>query len=282
MSVEDRACTDGRLQFTTVFFPNTLPFFMSAQPHTRHLLLARVQDKPLLCGRFRFDQLAAFTFLSTARNVSVTWSNVFATVNTTLAHALGSERYTFVANQIHLLIKDQCLYTRITQQEIERQRGEKCFPSSASIIAPFGTRSISSLRHADLVADANTFTSVIGWTHYHPHFQGWFLRIFVAGNITATVTHRHYLHTPRAIRAADQLRVGMLLRTPNGWRPITRIQTVWDHGLYNVQTRSGDIFVDGVLCTTYTKAVPPITAHALLAPVRLLAPFGLDLLSLIM
>ncbi|KAI0567826.1 hypothetical protein FGB62_1g544 [Gracilaria domingensis] len=278
MSVEDRVCSGGQLRFTSDTRANTLAAYMQGDRNTAVLIVAFVRE-PLRCGRFEFDQRAAFTFVSTSRNVSVTWSTVFATVNTTLAQALASEQYTFIANQTHLFINDVCMYTRITQEEFEDQRGEKCFPSSARVITPFGTRRISSLRSADLVAGAVDFTPIIGWTHKDPRFQGWFLRLTVAENNTITVTHRHYIHTYHGLRTAEQLQIGMLLRTQNGWRPVTAVHTVWDRGLYNVQTRSGDVFVGGILCTTFTKAVHPITAHALLAPVRILAPLGIDLLS---
>ena len=44
---------------------------------------------------------------------------------------------------------------------------------------------------------------------------------------------------------------------------------VTDVGLFNPQTKHGDIVVDGVRVSTYTHAVHRNMAHAMLAPFRL-------------
>ena len=49
---------------------------------------------------------------------------------------------------------------------------------------------------------------------------------------------------------------------------VTGVDVVERVGLYNPQTVAGDIFVDGVLASTYTTAVEPELAHALLTPLR--------------
>jgi hypothetical protein len=46
------------------------------------------------------------------------------------------------------------------------------------------------------------------------------------------------------------------------------VELVRGVGLYNPQTLHGDIVVDGVRASTYTEAVDPVFAHAVLAPVR--------------
>jgi hypothetical protein len=49
-------------------------------------------------------------------------------------------------------------------------------------------------------------------------------------------------------------------------KSVTRVRRA---GLYNPQTIAGDVVVDGMLIATYTTAVEPAVAHALLLPFRL-------------
>lgn len=49
---------------------------------------------------------------------------------------------------------------------------------------------------------------------------------------------------------------------------VTDLTTMWDYGLFNPQTHSGNIVVDEILMTTFTEAVEPVLATALLAPLR--------------
>lgn len=49
---------------------------------------------------------------------------------------------------------------------------------------------------------------------------------------------------------------------------VAELITVWDNGLFNPQTNSGNIVVNGILVTTFTEAVEPMLATALLAPLR--------------
>ena len=50
-------------------------------------------------------------------------------------------------------------------------------------------------------------------------------------------------------------------------------------GLYNPLTLAGDIVVDGILASTYTKAVTPKMAHAALAPLRMMYEIRVYLLG---
>ena len=57
---------------------------------------------------------------------------------------------------------------------------------------------------------------------------------------------------------------------------VTAVTVEWADGLYNPHTMTGDIVVDGVLTSTYTDAVAPSLAHALLWPVRMLSDAGVQ------
>lgn len=69
--------------------------------------------------------------------------------------------------------------------------------------------------------------------------------------------------------AARRMHAGMRLVTvDDGATTVVRVGRTWARGLYNPQTTDGSIVVDGVVVSTYTEAVAPRTAHALLAPLR--------------
>lgn len=71
--------------------------------------------------------------------------------------------------------------------------------------------------------------------------------------------------------AARRMRAGMRLVTADGGvTTVERVGRTWARGLYNPQTTDGSIVVDGVVVSTYTEAVGPPSAHALLTPVRAL------------
>ncbi|PXF46100.1 hypothetical protein BWQ96_04106 [Gracilariopsis chorda] len=278
MAVDGRACSAGEFRFADRARVDTIAAFLRPEPSVRDWILL-VPRAVLVCDRFSFDRRATFTFAAPLMDLSVDLDSALGRVNSSLAVALGDDTYTFEANVSHLLINDQCLYTRMTQEEFDRQKGEKCFPASATVTTQHGApRRIQHLATAQLVADGRAFTHTIGWTHRDPHFEGWFLRISLR-NVSATMSHGHYVYSKRGLITADELAVGTMLRTAYGWQPVTAVERVWRRGLYNVQTASGRLLVDHILCSTYTKAVPPVLAHALLAPVRMCAPFGLHLLS---
>ncbi len=50
-------------------------------------------------------------------------------------------------------------------------------------------------------------------------------------------------------------------------------------GLYNPQTLSGDIVVNGIRASTYTAAIAPSLAHVALWPVRMMYRLGYDIIN---
>lgn len=56
---------------------------------------------------------------------------------------------------------------------------------------------------------------------------------------------------------------------------IVSIERVTEIGLHNPQTLDGNIVVNGIVATTYTEAILPPIAEALLAPVRASYHFNL-------
>lgn len=147
-----------------------------------------------------------------------------------------------------------------------------CFPASATVeTEASGTMPISALSIGDRVRVGDrSFSSVFMFTHASPSTTHTFVRLRTASGRSLTATAGHYvLLSNRGMVPADSVRVGDVMRTGEGdATAVTAVESVVEAGLYNPQTVAGDIVVDGLVASTYTTAIEPTVAHALLAPLR--------------
>ena len=123
----------------------------------------------------------------------------------------------------------------------------------------------------DRVWTGTGYSDVIMFTHRQRNTRNGFLRFGVRGGEYLTVSPGHYLYTDkRQLKSAMSFQRGdMLIRDEGGAVVIESIEKVRGRGLFNPQTVSGSIIVDGFLASTYTTSVDPIVAHGvLMAPVR--------------
>lgn len=149
-----------------------------------------------------------------------------------------------------------------------------CFPSNSMMDLEDGSRiQMSQLRVGDKVrVGPSSFEPVILFTHSNRKIISTFLQLTTADGTTLTLTSHHYVPTQsQRLVASMALRVGDNLILANGKKSaIINIKKVRLQGLYNPHTSSGQIVVDGILASTYTTAVHPATAHALMRPLRIL------------
>lgn len=128
--------------------------------------------------------------------------------------------------------------------------------SSSSSITTTSTSTVFAFSHRDPLAVASDFVTL------HTHFGH-----------KLTLSNTHYVHVvgkdDRLVRA-DVVTVGqnVMSKTSLTDRVVKIERNVNVVGLFNPQTVQGDIVVDGVLASTFTAAVYPPAATALLAPVR--------------
>ncbi len=67
-----------------------------------------------------------------------------------------------------------------------------------------------------------------------------------------------------------------MLRGTNAGKVLVTLATITRaKGLYNPHTLDGDIYVDGILTSTYTKSIAPDLAHAALWPLRMAYTHGM-------
>lgn len=92
-----------------------------------------------------------------------------------------------------------------------------------------------------------------------------------------TMTQGHYLYVNGALKVASDVQVGDNVVLGNGTHvAVNEVTSVWAPGLYNPHTLHGDIVVDGIHTSTYTDAVHPTLAHALMAPLRTMYSAGIS------
>lgn len=154
----------------------------------------------------------------------------------------------------------------------EEDDGSACFPASAQVHSSRGTVTMHDLEIGDRVQTANGYSDVILFTHRSRSTIHAFVKLRTQSGRDLTVTGGHYLYKQNGdLAAAATVCVGDVLRMANASEDgtIKEVETVRGIGLYNPQTESGSIVVNGFITSTYTTAVEPKLAHmALLMPVR--------------
>jgi Hint module len=176
-------------------------------------------------------------------------------------------------------------------------KSNKCFPADATVtLATGATRRMDELVIGDNVLAAITprgpvFSPVFMFTHRDPTLVSDFVTLSTSSNTSLSLSPGHYVYLSTssrpvpasAVRSGDSLVVraggcgcgcGMSAR-PSVVTSVSKTERV---GLYNPQTVYGDIYVNGVRASTYTTAVEPTVAHAVLAPFRAVhSVFGVDM-----
>eukprot|EP00168_Porphyra_purpurea_P003564 TRINITY_DN1416_c0_g1_i3.p2 TRINITY_DN1416_c0_g1~~TRINITY_DN1416_c0_g1_i3.p2 ORF type:complete len:176 (-),score=81.08 TRINITY_DN1416_c0_g1_i3:183-671(-) len=120
---------------------------------------------------------------------------------------------------------------------------------------------------------ATAFSPVFLFTHRVADGRRAFVRLSTAAGASLTATAGHYVYANGRRTAAGAVRVGDRLELVDGGATctvVTATARVAGMGLYNPQTLHGDIVVNGLRASTYTTAVEPGVASALLAPLRAL------------
>jgi Hint module len=151
-----------------------------------------------------------------------------------------------------------------------RASHSSCFPSSATVeLADSSVVRMDSVKIGDLVKVApNTFSPVFMFTHKLTNHVSSFVTLTTASGMTLAVSPGHFIYANNALVPASSVTTGMTLETSAGVDAVVAVTRAHMTGLFNPQTLHGDIVVDGVRASTYTTAVEPTAAHALLAPFR--------------
>jgi Hint module len=151
------------------------------------------------------------------------------------------------------------------------KKSKSCFPASATVTVQDGSdKYMKDLQIGDKVLVApGTYSPVFMFTHKIAHVRSEFVRITTIDGNRISLSKSHYLYVDGLLQQAGTVRVGNTVLLSCGRTTVVeRVEYVVGKGLYNPQTLHGDIVVSGIIASTYTAAVEPATAHALLAPLR--------------
>lgn len=147
-----------------------------------------------------------------------------------------------------------------------------CFPASARVAMVDGSqREMHTLEAGHMVRhDENEGGSAVFlFTHRDAKRRARFVRLATSCKNAVTLTHNHYLYANGKLVAASAVRVGDALRGVNGGAcVVSDISTVHRVGLFAPHSMHGDLVVDGIVVSGYSRAVSPRVAHAMLLPVR--------------
>lgn len=146
-----------------------------------------------------------------------------------------------------------------------------CFEKSATVELQSGeVKRMDSLSVGDTVkVGAREYSPVFCFTHKTADVQSWFVKIETQTGHAISLTPGHYIYANGVLVAAGEVRVGDVLQLGDGTTSVVkRIGRETGEGLYNPQTVNGNVVVNGIQASTYTTAVEPSFAHALLAPLR--------------
>lgn len=185
--------------------------------------------------------------------------------------------------------KDACTATKTGMEQLFTSCKElncdpppACFPGLATVELSSGKMiQMDQLKVGDKVrVSATEFSEVYYFSTSMAAAEttSKFIKV-VAGNATLQLTPGHYLYVNGALTTAEKVQVGDMVVLASGEKAsITEVGSSWAGGLYNPHTLHGDVVVNGVLTSTYTEAVHPTLAHALLSPLRAMyaagTPFG--------
>jgi len=154
-----------------------------------------------------------------------------------------------------------------------------CFPAHATVeLANGKIKSMDQVVLGDkLRVGPNEFSEVYLFTTQMAETTSKFSKI-VTNNASLLLTPGHYIHVNGGMAQARDVKVGDVVVLASGEKaPVTEVDSAWGSGLFNPHTMHGDVVVDGIKTSTYTDAVHPTLAHALLSPLRVMYSAGISM-----
>jgi Hint module len=147
-----------------------------------------------------------------------------------------------------------------------------CFPASAQVWLSNGTAiRMELLSVGNKVLDVDgSYSEIFLFTHHDSSDSlHQFVQITADDGSSLTISEGHYVATPDGIAPAGSIFKGSyLVKLDGSFVKITEKRIIPLRGMYNPQTLSGSLVVDGFAVSAYTTAVPPMYAHMLLSPLR--------------
>lgn len=160
--------------------------------------------------------------------------------------------------------------TELSPESTNESDDNVCFPGSSNVHLSDGSVLPMHQLSAgmEVMHDESESSRIFLFTHRLSEIKSWFYRIETASGHAVTLTGRHYMHANGVLASADSVKIGDEVRTISGKSAVTAVSKVLATGLYAPHSMNGDLIVDGIVVSCYTRAIHPRVAHALLMPVR--------------
>lgn len=267
IELDDRGCGGGSLALrrypSSAGLPTNTAVRYFANKAGIDNFLAGPATNTITCGPKNIPARTFAIFIEPDSDVRTSWNDIYGP-DSELSKQASFQTFTLDDDTEYLFLGDFCFY--------EERGGSVCFPANATVTLPGGIRKrMDQVQTGDrvLVADG-TYSDVFGWTHRtSAKSANKYVQIITESGHEFVATRGHYLYADGKAMPAGKIRVGMKVRAVGaGEVSVVKVDLVKRQGLYNPQTMHGDIVVDGLVSTTYTKTIEPAIAHSLLAPLR--------------
>ncbi len=150
--------------------------------------------------------------------------------------------------------------------------GKSCFPGHATVQLQDGSiKTMEDLRIGDkvLVAHPNEYSEVYFFSHQHTDHLSKFISVRTdSDEHSLQISELHLIYINGQLNEAKNMRVGDKLSIAHDKKTVTVISVnrMMAKGLFNPHTLHGDIVVNNIAASTFTKSVNPHVARALLNP----------------
>ncbi|KAI0564534.1 hypothetical protein FGB62_25g526 [Gracilaria domingensis] len=263
-----------------------LPRGLSLPSHVSHkhvYFFAGVETAPRVCGPWAFNASSISWFFVNAHDEAISDEQLGIQILPGFLYLTYSHFSDFCVFQKKLDKPfDYSTKQEQAQEEAhkEKEKNERepnaqnpvCFPSEAALLAEDGRRVLmKDLAIGDRVLTSSnlTYSDVFLFTHQDHSAVAPFVQISTESGAHIVLSGSHYLYLNNRIQAADAAKIGDFVTLESGAKDlVVNVESVWARGLYHPQTMDGNIVVNGILATTWTRAAAPATASSLLVPVR--------------
>lgn len=147
-----------------------------------------------------------------------------------------------------------------------------CFPGDSLVESDRGPVALSSIQEGDLVLGASGFEPIVRWIHDSALRMDYLNLQVEDQSIRLSAQHMVFLADGRS-KQARHVDIGDLLVTVKGPASVVKISYGTTQSFRAPLTRSGTVFVDGVLASNYATAAPGVShsvAHFGFLPLRYL------------
>jgi uncharacterized protein YjbI with pentapeptide repeats len=169
----------------------------------------------------------------------------------------------------------------VGSSKVNINAASNCFAGEATVALESGQYvRMDQLQHADRVAvGGGDHSDVFFFGHRNPNARTAFVRIESTSKADQPlyISPGHYLYVNGRLATAGTVRIGDKLRGPDNADNVAVLAVSREDrsGLFAPASLHGDLLVDGVVVSSYTDAMHPMSAHRLLEPMRWLhnSPF---------